>query len=122
MGGILRWDERWFTECPVFVEYDGNVVPLIEWCTAHEWCADRLVSVLVDGSCSLVLLGWSPVFLFYYWRAVRSPIVLGLLYDCGLLWDWLDCVMIFVWCFGRVLEVADDWAVFRCNVNMLLFR
>ena len=25
----------------------------------------------------------------------------------------------FVWCFGRVLEVyedvADDWAVFRCN-------
>ena len=28
----------------------------------------------------------------------------------------------FVWCFGRVLEVADDWAVFRCNVNMLWFR
>ena len=56
MGGILGWDERWFTKCPVFVEYDGNVVHLIEWCTAHEWCAGRLVSLLVDGSCSLVPL------------------------------------------------------------------
>ena len=38
------------------MEYDENVVPLIEWCTTPEWCTDRVGVVMVDGSRSLVLL------------------------------------------------------------------
>ena len=32
------------TESCVFVEYGENFDPLVEWCTAPELCADRLVS------------------------------------------------------------------------------
>ena len=60
------------------MEYDENVVPLIEWCTTPEWCADGLVS------------DWliCPGLLFYYWRAARSPIALGLQCDFGLHEDY----------------------------------
>ena len=41
-----------------------------------------------------VLCGSLPVSLFYKWRAARSPIAWGLLWDWGLHWNWLDCGMI----------------------------
>ena len=69
--------------------------------------------------------GLSPMSLFYYWRAVRSRIALGLLCDCGLPRDWLNCVMILLHLFSALAGcLACLRMIGLCSITMntLWFR
>ena len=91
--------------------------PVIEWCTAPEWFVDGLVSDwwMCVGCVSMffdcieivaglrialgrvrgkVLCGSLPVSLFYKWRAARSPIAWGLLWDWGLHWTGIGWIAV----------------------------
>ena len=121
----------------MFVEYDENVDPLVEWCAdglvSDWWMCVGCVSMFVDcieivaglrialGRVrGKVLCGSLPVSLFYTWRAVGSPIAGGLQADLGLHWDccgildW-DPAILSQWDDGRpawpglVLYMAGRW-------------
>ena len=60
----------------MFEEYDENLDPLFEWCTA----LSGVGSLGLSGICTGFADGAG--LLFYTWRAACSPIVMRLL------WDW----------------------------------